>query len=204
MSSQELSPEAEQGFALLVAERQQAVVDEGIGEIDAVGHDAKSRTVWIAVRTLCRQRAPLNLPGDTPHERRNELRDFFTGVLNAPAPTLPSNVALPPETPLPSEADFPSELVTASEVVQLAQRASGGKACGPDGVTMEVLRIPRVAAKIADEMNRVLTGNSASPEWKKAHIVAIPKMPGSMRNEAHRGFWLMSCAAKLFNWMLLN
>ena len=118
MSSQEPSPEAEQEFALLVAERQQAVVDEAIGEIDAAGHDAKCRTVWIAVRTLRRQRA-LNLPGDTPHERQNELRDFFAGVLNAPAPTLPSNFALPPETSLPSEADFSTEPVTASEGVQL-------------------------------------------------------------------------------------
>ena len=204
--SRQPTQEAEQAFARLLDERQQAAVDEAIREIDAAGHDAKSRTVWTAVRTLTgrKKRPPLNLSSDTAQERRNELRDFFAGVLNSPPPMLPSNFALPPETPLPSEDDFFLGPVTESEVVKLAQKAPGGKACGPDGVPMEALRIHRVATEIADAMNRVLAGDPAPGDWTLAHIVAIPKKPGSTKKEDHRGISMMSCAAKLFNRMLLN
>jgi hypothetical protein len=37
-----------------------------------------------------------------------------------------------------------------------------------------------------------------------AHIVGIPKKPGTTKLEEHRGICLMSCAAKLFNRLLLT
>uniref|UniRef100_A0A1I8IH65 Nicotinate phosphoribosyltransferase n=1 Tax=Macrostomum lignano TaxID=282301 RepID=A0A1I8IH65_9PLAT len=45
---------------------------------------------------------PLNLAGDTPEERRNELRTFFAGIVNAPASPLPASFAPPLDTPLPA------------------------------------------------------------------------------------------------------
>lgn len=65
-------------------------VDKAMDEIDAAGHEAKNRTVLVAVRTLteCKKRAVLKFPVDTPHERWNELHDFVAEVLNALNQTL--------------------------------------------------------------------------------------------------------------------
>ena len=53
-------------------------------------------------------------------------------------------------------------------------------------------------------LNRVLSGEPAPNEWTTAHIVGIPKKPGTTKLEEHRGICLMSCAAKLFNRLLLT
>uniref|UniRef100_A0A1I8I759 Reverse transcriptase domain-containing protein n=1 Tax=Macrostomum lignano TaxID=282301 RepID=A0A1I8I759_9PLAT len=112
------------------------------------------------------------------------------------------SLTLPPETPLPAEESFSVAPVNAADVVKLAQQSPGG--VGPDEVPIEALRIPCVAAEVARVMNRVLFGEAAPNEWTTAHIVAVPKKPGTTRLEDHRGICLQSCAAKLFNRMLLS
>jgi hypothetical protein len=161
---------------------------------------------WSAINALTgrKRRIPLNLAGDTPDERRNELREFFAAIVNAPPPPLPDNLTLPPDTPLPSEETFSVAPVSMADVVTLAQKTPGGRALGPDEVPIEALRIHCVASEVARVMNRVLSGEAAPNEWTLAHIVAIPKKPGTTRLEEHRGICLQSCAAKLFNRILLS
>ena len=112
---------------------------------------------------------------------------------------------LPPSPCLPEPLSrwspvSPRDLSRSVGVIQLARKAPGGKAPGPDGVPMKVLRIPRVAAEIVDEMNHVLAGNPVPPQWK----TLASKKPGSTRKEDHRGISLMSCAIKIFNRLLLH
>uniref|UniRef100_A0A1I8IEM9 Reverse transcriptase domain-containing protein n=8 Tax=cellular organisms TaxID=131567 RepID=A0A1I8IEM9_9PLAT len=94
--------------------------------------------------------------------------------------------------------------VSTADVVKFARQSLGGKALGPDEVPTEALRIHFVATEVARVMNRVLSGEVAPNEWTTAHIVAIPKKPGTTKLEEHRGICLQSCAAKLFNRMLLS
>uniref|UniRef100_A0A1I8IUS5 Endo/exonuclease/phosphatase domain-containing protein n=1 Tax=Macrostomum lignano TaxID=282301 RepID=A0A1I8IUS5_9PLAT len=100
--------DAEDTFERLLDERQQAAVDDTVRSITAGGPDVKRRAVWTAVRTLTgptltvrKKRVALNLAGDTPEERRNELRDFFAGIVNAPTLPLPAG-PLPASLPLPA------------------------------------------------------------------------------------------------------
>jgi len=69
---------------------------------------------------------------------------------------------------------------------------------------VEALQIKCVAQKITHIMNEVLEGGYAPAEWTTAHIVGIPKKPGTVRKEEHRGISLMSCSVKLFNKVLLS
>uniref|UniRef100_A0A1I8IHU7 ANK_REP_REGION domain-containing protein n=1 Tax=Macrostomum lignano TaxID=282301 RepID=A0A1I8IHU7_9PLAT len=170
------------------------------------GLDQRNRLVWPTINALTgrKKKTVLNLTGDTPEARRNELRDFFADIVNAPPPPLPEVMPLPLETALPSQEDFNTQPVTSNDVVQFARQAPGGRAPpGPDEVPIEVLRVTRVAIEVARVMNGVLSGDAAPREWTTAHIVAIPKKPGTTRKEEHRGISLMSCAAKLFNRVLL-
>ena len=121
-----------------------------------------------------------------------------------PPPSLPDPPLLPSGTPLPSEEAFNVAPVTVAEVLLLAKKSSSGKAPGPDGVPIEVLRIPRVAEEVTRTMNSVLDRGVAPPEWTTAHVVAIPKRLGATRKEDHRGISLMSRSAKLFNRVLLS
>uniref|UniRef100_A0A1I8J247 Reverse transcriptase domain-containing protein n=1 Tax=Macrostomum lignano TaxID=282301 RepID=A0A1I8J247_9PLAT len=198
--------EAEEALAAVYLQRQQSAVDDAIQAVSAAGPDARGRVAWSAINTLTgrKRRIALNLAGDTPDERRNELREFFAAIVNAPPPPLPENLRLPPETPLPAEESFNVAPVSTADVVKFARQSPGGKALGPDEVPTEALRIHCVATEVARVMNRVLFGEVAPNEWTTAHIVAIPKKPGTTKLEEHRGICLQSCAAKLFNRMLLS
>ena len=196
--------EAEVALATTFKERQRAAVEEAIDEVSVAGV-RKNSAVWRAVNTLTgrRRRHPLSLIGETADARRNELRDFFAAIVNAPSPP-PVDMALPLEVALPDEGDFDVAPFTVAEVASLALSAPKGKATGPDDVPVEALQVPAVCEAVAEVMNRVLLGGPAPPEWTSAHIVAIPKKPGSTRKEDHRGISLMSCSAKLFNKALLK
>ena len=197
--------DAEKSLAEIYARRQQAAVNDAIRSVNSAGIDQRNRLVWPTINALTgrKKKTALNLAGDTAEARCNELRDFFAGIVNAPPPILPDELPLPTDTALPSQVDFDTQPVTSSDVVQLARKAPGGRALGPDEVPVEALRITRVAAEVARVMNGVLAGGVAPIEWTTAHIVAIPKKPGTTRKEEHRGISLMSCAAKLFNRVLL-
>uniref|UniRef100_A0A1I8JG61 Protein kinase domain-containing protein n=2 Tax=Macrostomum lignano TaxID=282301 RepID=A0A1I8JG61_9PLAT len=196
--------EAEEALETVYLQRQQAAVDEVVQAVFAAVPDARGRVAWSAINALTgrKRRIQLNLAGDTADERRNELREFFAAIVNAPPPPLPNILTLPPETPLPT--GFNVATVTMAEVVMLAQKTPGGKALGPDEVPIEALRIRCVASEVARVMNRVLSGEMAPTEWTMAHIIAIPKKPGTTRHDEHRGICLQFCAAKLFNRMLLS
>ena len=145
----------------------------------------------------------LNLPGNTPAERKIVARDFFASAVNVPPPALPSSMPLPAGTPLPDSSCFSVHPVSPHEVMLLARQNPGGKATGPDDLPSEALRIPAVAQEIARLINDVLEGGVAPAEWTLSHIVGVPKTPGTSKVEEHRGISLMSCAAKMFNKVLL-
>uniref|UniRef100_A0A1I8HR19 Reverse transcriptase domain-containing protein n=1 Tax=Macrostomum lignano TaxID=282301 RepID=A0A1I8HR19_9PLAT len=126
---------------------------------------------------------PQKKPGDTADERRNELREFFAAIVNTPPHPLPDSLTLSPEVPLPAEESFSLVPVSTPNV------SPGGKALNPDEVPIEALCIHYVASEVARVMNRVLF---------------VPKKPSTTRLEEHRGICLQSCAAKLFNRILLS
>lgn len=198
--------EAERRLAAVCKQRQQAAVDEAIRTVTTAPLDRKARIAWSAINTLTgrKQRTAVNLTGDTPDQRRNELRDFLASAVNALPPLLPASLPLPPGTALPADHDFCTAPFTVDAIIRAAKRTPGGKATGPDEVPVEALRIHRVASEVTRGMNSVLETGVAPKEWTYAHIVAIPKKPGTRRKEEHRGISLMSCTAKLYNRLLLS
>ena len=197
---------AERELATVYREQQLTAISDAIKSVDSVPPEKKNSAVWEAINTLTgrKRRTALSLSGDTPDVRKSEVRAFFANVLNAPPPPLPDRLQLPPGTPLPDSSCFDTGPVSPSEVVALAKLSPGGKATGPDDVPLEALRIPSVAKEVACIINQVLADGAAPPEWTLAHIVAVPKKPGTTKVEEHRGISMLSCAAKLFNRLLLK
>jgi hypothetical protein len=198
--------EAEKALATVYKEQQLTAITEAIKVVDSAVPGKKNSAAWAAINTLTgrKRRSQLNLSGDSPDERKNKARDFFADVLNAAPPQLPDRLQLPPGTPLPDSSCFSTGPVSPSEIVALAKLCPGGKATGPDDVPLEALRIPAVAQEVARIINDVLAGGAAPAEWTLAHIVAVPKKPGTTKVEEHRGISMLSCAAKLYNRLLLK
>jgi exonuclease III len=198
--------EAEARLAQIFKERQHAAIEGTIASITAANPASKCNTVWTAVRKLTgrRKRGAINIIGDSPAERKNAIKDFFAAAVNATPPSRTNTMKLPSEVSLPSTSDFNDGPITEAEVMRLAKVTPGGKAAGPDGIPAEVLRIPTVAREVVRVMNDVLRGQPAPSEWTTAHIIGIPKKPGTARLEDHRGISMMSCVAKLFNKVLLT
>ena len=69
---------------------------------------------------------------------------------------------------------------------------------------MEAFRVPIFAASVTPFLNDLLDGERAPVEWRRSMMVAIPKRPGTLKISEHRGISLMSCAAKIFNKVLLR
>jgi hypothetical protein len=198
--------EAEKALATIYRVQQEAAVGEAIHAVTSAAPDKKHGAVWTAINIVTgrRQRSPMNLSGNSPEERKNEARAYFESVLTSPPPRLPDSFRLPPDTALPDPADFSVSPVATAEVMQIARIHPGGKVAGPDEVPMEVFRIPRVAKELARLINGVLNGEAAPAEWTLAHIVGVPKKPGTTKIDEHRGISMMSTAAKVCNKILLN
>uniref|UniRef100_A0A1I8HBS0 RNA-directed DNA polymerase from mobile element jockey n=1 Tax=Macrostomum lignano TaxID=282301 RepID=A0A1I8HBS0_9PLAT len=133
-------------------------------KITNAGPDKKPGAVWSVVNQLTGSKRcnALNLAGDTPEERRNELQTFFSGI-----------------AALPDESFFNTSPIIIDEVLQLAKKMPGNKATGPDDVSVEILHLPQVALEVKRVMNCVLAGGRAPAEWRTAQIIGIPK-----RNQA--------------------
>jgi exonuclease III len=191
---------ATEDLAAVYEERRRTAVDDAIQLVAGVGHEAKGCAAWSVINRLTgrKKRTTLNLAGDTPDERRNELKDFFAGIVNAPPPPA-VDITLSKNVQLPAQDDFNTGPVTQEEVLKLARESPGGKAVGMDEVPVEALRIPAVAGKLVTIINQVIREAEAPEEWRTAQIVGIPKKPGTQKIEEHRGISLMSCAAKLHN-----
>lgn len=106
----------------------------------------RKRTAQLGQRSTLtgrKRRAQLSLSGNTPDDRKKEVRAFFADVLNAPCPALPDHLQLPPGTPLPDSSCFATGPTTPSEVVALAMLSPGGKAPGTDDVLSKPFESPR-------------------------------------------------------------
>jgi hypothetical protein len=119
--------EAEKSLAETYARRQQAAVTDAIRCVNSAGMDHRNRLVWPTINALTgrKRKTALNLAGDTPEARRNELRDFFAAIVNAPPPNLPEALPLPPDTALPSQGDFDTQPVTSTDVVSVRSQGAG-------------------------------------------------------------------------------
>lgn len=198
--------QAERELALTFKERQVAAIDEALEEMITAGPDKRARIVWPVINRLTgrRQQRSLNLRADSPAERKQQIKTFFAATVNASPPPPMDEMPLPPGTQLPTCESFNTSGITLAEVLQSAKKTPGGKACGPDEVPVEALRVPRVAMELVRVMNNIMDGGQAPVEWREAHIVGIPKKAGTSKVEDLRGISLMSTAAKLFNKILLS
>jgi len=90
------------------------------------------------------------------------------------------------------------------EVLIASRQIKNGKACGPDGIPPEVLRDQELLLLVHPILNSVCSTCQPPSEFLLNHIIVLPKKGYLAQYGSYRGISLMSCAAKLFNRILLN
>jgi exonuclease III len=182
----------------------------GIARLDA---NHKVRVAWKLLRKFTGKKSQdvsLQVKGETPEERKAEVRTFFAQLLSAPikpAEPLPPLAVEELQTTRGQRPELPFNIqpITRAEVVQAARKMTAGKATGPDGLPIDCFRIPLAAGQLCRLMNGVMLGEQTAPaEWQSATIIPIPKKRNARSLDQHRGISLMSHAAKLFNRVLLD
>lgn len=95
-------------------------------------------------------------------------------------------------------------LFTLEELELAAGKLKIGKATGPDGVTPEALKlaIQSFPQHILNVMNDILKKQTFPKEWKKAHVVLLPKGSIEEENPKFRTICLLDCAGKLLEYMI--
>lgn len=168
------------------------------------------RVAWNLLRRFTGKKtkeSSLQVNGDSPEERLENVRVFFSQLLDAPPlpPTSIPESVLSQLAPLRESAHFSECRITPKEVCTAAWKIAAGKAPGPDKISIESLRLPTCAFHLARIMNDILLDGKPAPnEWTKSIIVPIPKKRGARSLDQHRGISLMSLAAKVFNRIILD
>ena len=131
--------------------------------------------------------------------RERWVRWFYT-LLNAESPRLDPNIAegldqLPENTPLGVQT-------TMQELTDAIRSLAKGKAVGPDGVSVELLKItlngdPPLRRRLLDIVVRIWRGGEVPQQWKDAIIMVLHKKNDRTECGNYRGISLVAHAGKI-------
>ena len=86
------------------------------------------------------------------------------------------------------------------EVWRVLKTAKNGKAAGPGGITMELIKYggPSIIRILARIFNHVIEGDPIPTDWKMSYISAIYKNKGNKRDPAnYRGISVMASMSRI-------
>jgi hypothetical protein len=194
--------------------KMEELIQRETANIAKLDDNQRVRVAWQLLRKFTgkkMQTSSLQVEGETPEERNEEVRTFFSQLLSTPvtapvpiAPIVLADLETLREQETGRKVFFTGPIST-GEVIGAAWKIAPGKAPGPDGLPIDCFRLPLVASAVRRIMNNIMFGGKPAPdEWRTATIVPIPKKPSARTLDQHRGIALMNLAAKLFNRILLD
>ena len=198
------SQAASKALADQYATNQTELVQATVAEIGKAAERGHTHVVWKAIDELTgRKTTPRpQIPAESPAERLEGWRAYFQQLLNQPAAQpfrLHAAVPVPPPATPYTTGD-----ITLQEVEAAAKATPLRKACGDDGVPPEVLRLPHVQRLLLPILQQIYRTGMPPTEFLRNKVIPLPKSGDTTRFANYRGITLMSCAAKLFNRVLLN
>ncbi|KAL8624491.1 hypothetical protein ACOMHN_053034 [Nucella lapillus] len=172
--------------------------DQPVDEICRNTFECHPSAAWKALNKLCRRKLPaLNcLSADSVEDRKGQLQQHYSRILNAEAPHCDSD---PPTQPVSGRSE---EVVPELSVAEICSVMKGNTAPGPDGIPARILMIPELVEEITSVLNSHSKisdpDNQVSREWTKSVIVSIPKKGSSKSLDNQRGISKTCALAKLF------
>ena len=133
--------------------------------------------------------------------QRARWAKHFKEKLNTPAPQTPPTIP-PPTELLGINTNPPSRI----EISKAIKSLKTGKAAGPDGIPPEALKAD---TQTSTEMlylllNKVWEQEQLPEDWKKGHVVKLPKKGDTSSCNNWRGIKLLSTPGKVLTRIILE
>ena len=140
-------------------------------------------------------------PITTESDQRKRWAEHFEDLLNRPAP-----VTTPEIPPADSVLKVNTNPPTKSEITKALKLLKNGKAAGPDGIPPEALKTD---AKTTTDMlhpllQKIWTEMKVPADWKKGHLVKLPKKGDLGLCKNWRGIMLLSVPSKVLTRIILE
>ena len=134
-------------------------------------------------------------------DQRRRWAEHFNELLNRPAPTTMPEI--PPADHLLTVNTNPP---TRAEILKALTKLRSGKAAGPDGIPPEALKAdPKTTADmLLPLLQRIWTEGEIPTDWKKGHLVKLPKKGDLGLCKNWRGIMLQSVPSKILTRIILE
>ena len=141
--------------------------------------------------------------GGSKDERLKVWYNHFNNLLGKD-PQLPDD-AVEEEIPkLFKDIQINDQHFTLDELKKAKQSLTLGKACGPDDIPPDILKLCNFDDIILKFANKLLVDGCKPEVWSKINLIPVPKTGDLSDPGNYRGISLSSVTAKLVNKMILN
>jgi len=139
------------------------------------------------------------IPGE--EDQRARWAEHFKETLNRPAPPMPPDI--PPPTEILGINTGPP---TKNEITKAIKSLKSGKAAGPDGIPPEALKadIQTSTEMLYPLLYKIWEQESVPEDWKKGHLVKLPKKGDLSSCNNWRGIMLLSIPGKILTRIMLD
>lgn len=137
----------------------------------------------------------------TTEEQMTRWKEHFEEVLNRPAPLNPPNLVQSEET-----LDIEIGRISKDEIRKALKALKKGKAAGCDNIPPEAWREGGEMSVNALHklLNTIWNEERVPQDWKRGHIVKLPKKGDLTRCSNWRGIMLLPIASKILTRVMLN
>ena len=134
-------------------------------------------------------------------DQRARWAEHFKETLNRPPPSAPPEI--PPAAQL---LDINTNPPTKTEIMKAIKSLKPGKAAGPDGIPPEALKADiQTSTDMLHPLLKKIWENERVPEdWKKGHLVKLPKKGDLSSCNNWRGIMLLSIPGKVLTRIILE
>nr|KAG5694296.1 hypothetical protein BaRGS_032014 [Batillaria attramentaria] len=134
-------------------------------------------------------------------DQRTRWAEHFKETLNRPPPPVPPDI--PPTAQL---LDISTNPPTKTEIIKAIKSLKSGKAAGPDGIPPEALKadIQTSTDMLHPLLRKIWESESVPQDWKKGHLVKLPKKGDLSSCSNWRGIMLLSIPGKVLTRIILE
>nr|KAG5687084.1 hypothetical protein BaRGS_017102 [Batillaria attramentaria] len=134
-------------------------------------------------------------------DQRTRWAEHFKETLNRPPPPVP------PDIPLAAQLlDISTNPPTKTEIIKAIKSLKSGKAAGPDGIPPEALKadIQTSTDMLHPLLRKIWESESVPQDWKKGHLIKLPKKGDLSSCSNWRGIMLLSIPGKVLTRIILE
>nr|KAG5707728.1 hypothetical protein BaRGS_003303 [Batillaria attramentaria] len=134
-------------------------------------------------------------------DQRTRWAEHFKETLNRPPPPVPPDI--PPAAQL---LDISTNPPTKTEIIKAIKSLKSDKAAGPDGIPPEALKadIQTSTDMLHPLLRKIWESESVPQDWKKGHLVKLPKKGDLSSCSNWRGIMLLSIPGKVLTRIILE